>query len=84
MDVFELCDDLGFGLEAADEIRVVGVFGEDDLYGYFSAWLQLHGAIHSPKCALADGGQQFIAFDFLTDKVVDIALPVTSDRSKLL
>ena len=36
MQVLKLGDQLGFSLEAADEIGLVGEFRQDDLYCYLS------------------------------------------------
>ena len=45
MRVFETGDRLRLGFELADERRVIGELGQDDLDGYFPADRRLEGAI---------------------------------------
>ncbi len=51
MRVLQLGDDLCLSLEAADEIRVVGILGQDNLDRHFAAHSGLIGAIHGAKTA---------------------------------
>ena len=47
----------------ADEVRLVGVFGQDDLEGDRAVYTGLVRAVDDPICALADGFEDFIAFN---------------------
>ena len=54
MNVLKLGDKLCFCLEAPNEIRLVGVLGQDDLDRYVPVDELLAGAVDSPIGALAD------------------------------
>ena len=63
MGVFELGDQLGFGLEAADELGLVGVLGQDDLEGYFPVDERLPGAVDDAVGTLTDGFLDLVSFN---------------------
>ncbi len=54
---------LGFGLEAADEVGVVGVLGQDDFDGHVAPHRGLIGAVDHAEAARADALAQLVASD---------------------
>jgi len=63
MDMLQLGDQLRFGLEAADEVRLVGELWQDDLYGHIPVDEVLPGAINSAIGAFTDGFEQIVTLD---------------------
>ncbi len=63
MGVLQAGDELGFGFEAADEFRVVGVAGQDDLDGHLALDQRLDGAVDDAETAFADAVAEFVAAD---------------------
>ncbi len=49
--VLQLGDDVGLGLEAADELRLVDVLGPDHLDRHLATNRRLVGAVHDPEVA---------------------------------
>src|SRR4051794_39882731 len=49
--MLQVSDELGFHLEAAYEIRLAGVLGQDDFDGNLARYRRLVSAVHSPKAA---------------------------------
>jgi hypothetical protein len=58
-------DQLGLGLEAPDELGVIGIFREDDFDGNLAADQRLGGAIDGAKAARADTRAQLLTLDHL-------------------
>ena len=56
-------DQLRFGIKTADELRLVGIVGLNDLEGHFSIYKGLPGAVNHAVGTLADGFLNFVAFD---------------------
>jgi hypothetical protein len=65
VQVLQLGDQLGFGFETADEIRAVGVLGQDDLNGYLAIDGGLLRPVDGTIGPLADQLQQLVSFDGL-------------------
>ncbi len=61
--VLQLGDDVGLGLEAADELRLVDVLGPDHLDCHFPAHRRLVGAVHDPEVTRPDPFPQLVAPD---------------------
>jgi hypothetical protein len=54
MQVLQLGDQLRFGLKAADEIRLVSIFWQNDLNRYLAINDLLPGAVNCPIGAFTD------------------------------
>ncbi len=63
MQVFQLGDQLGFRLKAADEIGLVGELGLNDLYCDFPFDEMLPGKVNSAIGSFTDGLQEIISLD---------------------
>ncbi len=63
MQVVQLGDELGFRLESADEIRLVGELRLDDLYCDFPFDEMLPGKVNSAIGSFTDGLQEIISLD---------------------
>ena len=63
VQVLELGDQLRFALEAADEVGLVSVLGQDHLDGDLPFDERLAGAVHSAVSPLTERFEQIIAFD---------------------
>ena len=63
MQVFQLGDELGFRLEAADEIRLVGELGLDHLDRHFPFDDMLPGKVDSTKCSFTNRLQEIVTLD---------------------
>ncbi len=63
MGMLQAGDQLRFGFEAADEVGVVGVPGQDDLDGDFAPDRGLEGAVDGAEAAYADALAQLVVFD---------------------
>ena len=74
MQVFQLGDELGFRLEAADEIGLVGELRLNDLYCDFPFDEMLPGKIDSTKGSFTNRLQEIVAFDGAGSVSVYIAL----------
>ncbi len=61
VQVFQLGDQLGFGFETADEIRLVGEFGQDHLDRHLAVDNWLVSAINSAIGSFTDGLQEIIS-----------------------
>ena len=62
VQVLQLCYQLGFGFETADEIWAVGELGQDDLDRHFSVDEGLLGAVDGAMGAFTDAFQQIVSF----------------------
>jgi hypothetical protein len=74
VDVFQLGNNLCFGLKAADEIRLVGELGQDDLDRYIPVDEMLKGTIDSTISAFTDGFEQIVTLDGAGWGIVDPVL----------
>ncbi len=63
MQVFQLGDELGFRLESADEIRLVGELRLDDLYCDFPFDEMLSSKVDSTKGSFTNRSQKIVALD---------------------
>ena len=54
MRVFQLGNDLGFRFEAANEVRLIRIRGQDNFYGNFPINNRLVGAVNFPEAAFAN------------------------------
>ena len=63
VDVLQLGDQLRFAFEAADEVRLVGILGQDDFDRHLTVDQRLVGAVDRAVGAFAELLQQIIAFD---------------------
>jgi hypothetical protein len=75
VDVFQVGDQLCFGFEAAHEVRLVGVLGQDDLDCHFAFHHGLVSAVDYTECALTDVVLDGVAFDGLTGESVHELCP---------
>jgi hypothetical protein len=74
MKVLELGDQLGFGLEAADELGAVGELGQDDLYRYLAVDGLLAGAVDGTISAFTDQFFQLVALDGFFNWSIHVSL----------
>ncbi len=72
MGVLEPGDQLGLGFEATDEVRVVGVLGQDDLDGHLAPHRWLIGAVDHAVATDANLLAQVVSLDRL-DSAIDHA-----------
>jgi hypothetical protein len=72
--VLQAGDELSFGFEAADELRVVGVAGQDDLDRHFTLDEGLNGAVDHAEAAFTHAVAEFEAADGAAGEVFETDL----------
>src|SRR5947208_34905 len=70
MQMFQPGDDLGLGLEAADEVGLVGELRVDDFEGHFAVEQRLEGAVDGPETARPEAFTQLVALEYLPTALV--------------